>query len=388
MSLRRPTARISAALLHLGLLLMVCAFIISPLTARYGYVHLRCGAGFAATWRSGDESTVSPLPFRLRLDSLRAEASQPEGVLAIGDGTAMRPAAFGPGHHIAAGPYRLLPRGIDAEGRGATFSVACDPLGRPLAYAGYCLLLVGLAGCLLASMPPRSSGHAAGQGRAHSRLTAALAAAGLGAALIWLAMRAVSLDAFPAADMRDTFALFATAAFAAALLGCRTAAIVRPAIAVAAVSTLAAILCPSGAATLSPVLRHPLLGLHVGLVMTAYALLAIASAAAISSALRPYRPMIKPALMHRLLLGAMLALAAGIATGSIWADGAWGRYWNWDPKESWALATMLIYALPLHRRLFRGRPRLYYAIIAAAFALVLFTWFGVSYLLPGLHSYI
>ena len=80
-------------------------------------------------------------------------------------------------------------------------------------------------------------------------------------------------------------------------------------------------------------------------------------------------------------------LTIGIITGSVWANSAWGRYWGWDPKETWSLITWFIYALFLHARLMRGWQGTRIAIISVAgFAAVLFTYFGVNYL-PGLHSY-
>ena len=77
-----------------------------------------------------------------------------------------------------------------------------------------------------------------------------------------------------------------------------------------------------------------------------------------------------------------------IAAGAYWANQTWGSYWSWDPKETWAAITWLVYALYLHMRItrgWRGRRAAYFAI--AGFAVVMFTFFGVTYLLPGLHAY-
>ena len=77
-----------------------------------------------------------------------------------------------------------------------------------------------------------------------------------------------------------------------------------------------------------------------------------------------------------------------IATGAYWANQAWGSYWSWDPKETWAAITWLVYAGYLHMRItrgWRGRRAAYFAILG--FAVVIFTFFGVTYLLPGLHAY-
>lgn len=92
-------------------------------------------------------------------------------------------------------------------------------------------------------------------------------------------------------------------------------------------------------------------------------------------------------LNHQLIMFGFLFLTVGIITGAVWANSAWGRYWGWDPKETWSFITWLIYAAILHFRLMAGwrGPRI--AVLAIiGFAAVLFTYFGVN-LLPGLHSY-
>ena len=92
-------------------------------------------------------------------------------------------------------------------------------------------------------------------------------------------------------------------------------------------------------------------------------------------------------LMHQLIMFGFLFLTVGIITGAVWANSAWGRYWGWDPKETWSFVTWLIYATLLHARLMRGWRGKRIAILSLiGFAAVLFTYFGVN-LLPGLHSY-
>jgi cytochrome c-type biogenesis protein CcsB len=92
-------------------------------------------------------------------------------------------------------------------------------------------------------------------------------------------------------------------------------------------------------------------------------------------------------LMHQSILFGFLFLSAGIITGAVWANSAWGRYWSWDPKETWSLITWFAYAIFLHMRLVRGWHGAKTAYCAVfGFFCVLFTWFGVN-LLPGLHSY-
>ncbi len=81
-------------------------------------------------------------------------------------------------------------------------------------------------------------------------------------------------------------------------------------------------------------------------------------------------------------------LTLGIFTGAAWANYAWGSYWSWDPKETWSLITWFVYAAFLHARFtrdWRGRKAAILSI--AGFIAVLFTYFGVNYLISGLHSY-
>ncbi len=93
-------------------------------------------------------------------------------------------------------------------------------------------------------------------------------------------------------------------------------------------------------------------------------------------------------LMYRLILFGFFWLSLGIITGSVWAEQAWGSYWSWDPKETWSFITWLIYGGAIHARLtrgWRGKKMAWLSIIG--FASVLFTYFGVNFLLSGLHSY-
>jgi cytochrome c-type biogenesis protein CcsB len=92
-------------------------------------------------------------------------------------------------------------------------------------------------------------------------------------------------------------------------------------------------------------------------------------------------------LNHQMVMVGFLFLTAGIITGAVWANSAWGSYWSWDPKETWSLITWFIYAAVLHARMMRGwhGRRIAWLCIFGFFA-VLFTYFGVN-LLPGLHSY-
>mgnify|MGYP001627385736 CR=1 FL=1 len=85
----------------------------------------------------------------------------------------------------------------------------------------------------------------------------------------------------------------------------------------------------------------------------------------------------------------VVLLAAGIILGGVWADYSWGRFWGWDPKETWSLIVLLIYMAILHGRYSNWiTPRSFIPLTAGAFLSVMMAWFGVNYILAtGLHSY-
>ena len=93
-------------------------------------------------------------------------------------------------------------------------------------------------------------------------------------------------------------------------------------------------------------------------------------------------------LTYQMVVFGFLFLTIGIITGAVWANSAWGKYWSWDPKETWSLITWFVYAIFMHLRLMKGWSGKNLAWISIiGFMAVLFTYFGVNYLLSGLHSY-
>ena len=138
---------------------------------------------------------------------------------------------------------------------------------------------------------------------------------------------------------------------------------------------------------LMPVLRSPLLSVHVLCVMLAYAAMAIMAMCGIAWLIRRDADILHTA--RRLMMPAVFLIAAGIFIGAVWANNSWGRYWGWDPKEVWALITMLIYSMGLHGvtlKCFRS-DRFFAIFCIVAFASVLMTYVGVNFILGGLHSY-
>ena len=150
---------------------------------------------------------------------------------------------------------------------------------------------------------------------------------------------------------------------------------------------------------LMPVLNSPLLSSHVSVIMVAYALLAFILLNGLFALVLIVRnrkthahqkQIAQLTVLSRLMLyPAVFLLAVGIFLGALWANISWGRYWGWDPKEVWALITLLVYSVAFHSQsiaLLR-RPAYFHAYLVAAFLMVLMTYFGVNYFLGGMHSY-
>ena len=147
---------------------------------------------------------------------------------------------------------------------------------------------------------------------------------------------------------------------------------------------------------LMPVLSSPLLSLHVTVIMVAYALLFFVMLNGISAVVVRITQPSNTIYLDRLrdismimLYPAVALLAMGIFIGAIWASVSWGNYWSWDPKEVWALITLLIYAAPLHGALWKSfrKPMFFHVYGILAFLSVAITYFGVNLILGGIHAY-
>ncbi|MBO7609348.1 MAG: cytochrome c biogenesis protein CcsA [Muribaculaceae bacterium] len=143
---------------------------------------------------------------------------------------------------------------------------------------------------------------------------------------------------------------------------------------------------------LMPVLHSPLLSVHVMAIMLAYSLLAFLCLGGIMAV---FRRNDKENVERLYVLGilmlypAVMLLTFGILIGAVWANMSWGTYWSWDPKETWALITLIIYSFPLHRQSLHNlsRPMVFHIYMICAFVSVIITYFGVNFFLGGMHSY-
>jgi cytochrome c-type biogenesis protein CcsB len=170
---------------------------------------------------------------------------------------------------------------------------------------------------------------------------------------------------------------------------------------VALVALASSPLMPKETAPLVPALQSYWLWLHVSVTMLGEAFFAVAFVSSLlylraesagrkaggegqARAAEKY-----DAMSYRsIAVGFPLFTLGGLVFGMIWAYRAWGSYWSWDPKEVWSLITWLVFALYLHTRIVMGWKGRKSALIAVlGFLAALFTYFGVNYLLSGLHSY-
>jgi cytochrome c-type biogenesis protein CcsB len=166
---------------------------------------------------------------------------------------------------------------------------------------------------------------------------------------------------------------------------------------VAALFTISLVFFPDEASPLIPALQaNRILGIHVGMMMASYSALSVSFGAAVlylvQGGARRFARLPSGALLeeiaHKSVLIGFPMLALGIALGAWWANSAWGRYWGWDPKETSALVTWLIYAGYLHARGLKGwRGRRSAMVLVLGYVGVLFTYFAVNLWVTGLHSY-
>ncbi len=152
---------------------------------------------------------------------------------------------------------------------------------------------------------------------------------------------------------------------------------------------------------LVPVLKSYWLIIHVAVITASYGFLGLGALVALINLLLLFfeteksRDRLEPQIdklsdiIEMTLIAGLYLLSIGTFLGGVWANESWGRYWAWDPKETWALVTVIVYAIILHLRLVPGlKGRVLFNIVSLiGFASVIMTYFGVNYYLSGLHSY-
>ena len=290
---------------------------------------------------------------------------------------------------------------MNLSGQRASFSVVHDPWGIAVTYLGYALFLLAMV-AVLCKREGRfrtlcSQFRKVATTKPPQIPEIALLVLLCVAAVSVLAYRGICGGYFPASNGHETLLWLAVIVMASALtVARRISGSVRMGwLLGSVVFGVAWMFVPKESPqSLQPVLNSPLLALHVLLVVVGYACILLAclmSALALCRKQEADREASNTLVdrIHLLLYLSVSFLGAGILLGAVWANLSWGTYWSWDPKETWALITWMLYALPLHTHsvsLFQ-RPRFLTAYLLIAFLAVLMTYFGVNYLLGGMHSY-
>ena len=323
----------SILLIHISLAIILAGGIISFFCRRDGQVRLDPGVT-VSQWVMGD-GTVRELPELMTLQEFVIERypgsevhKDYRSVITLGTGSDARPLAISMNHIGKVNGYRFYQSGYDRDS--TILMVVRDPWGVGVTYAGYILMLIGMIGFLLW----KESG--------------------------W---REALSQRFP---------LILPSGFLVAVL-----------------AALIYFLTRSGSSQPLPVLRSPLLPVHVIPIMISYFLFAAVAVIGIIGLCRKDSAQRLRHLSLAILYPAVFLLAFGTIVGAVWANNSWGSYWSWDPKETWALITLLVYAATLHGsriKAFRN-PRFFHLYCILAILCVLFTYFGVNILLGGMHSY-
>jgi len=223
-----------------------------------------------------------------------------------------------------------------------------------------------------------------------------LAAAGLAIHTAALVARVLSSGHAPFTSMYESLSFLAWAVVAVFIFVDRKSRLPRVGaylmlIAVGLVALASSPLMPKEAAPLIPALQSYWLWLHVSVTLLGEAFFAVAFVSSLlylAADSEEKREKLDALSYRAVAVGFPLFTLGGLVFGMIWAYRAWGAYWSWDPKEVWSLITWLVFAIYLHTRIVMGWKGKKSAVIAiVGFLAALFTYFGVNYLLSGLHSY-
>ena len=330
--------QLAVGALHLSILFILLGALLTMLTGQHGRMKLepnRPNSHFFIQEKGG-EITKHALPFSLTLDRFEIEtypdSKKPKDYIShlkVTDGNNITETVISMNNILKHKHYRFYQSDFDERGN-SILDVARDPWGIGVTYTGYALLFISLV-ALVARPSLR------GTKQSTNRIVT----------ISWLSVLAVLLVVLHIRMLTRQ---------------------------------------------LMPVLRSPFFSIHISTIVTAYALLIGIAVVGIIALVKPKnQPRLErlKSLSKAMLYPAVALLAAGIFIGAIWANVSWGNYWSWDPKEVWALITLLIYAAPLHEKLWKTfqKPLFFHIYGILAILSVVITYFGVNLILGGVHAY-
>ena len=344
---RKLWKRPSVLALHLSFLVILTGALTTHITSRRGMLHLREGEATRTCWVKNEQGlyiNTEELPFYLALRDFEvrydADGVTPSDyvshvVLSSKEGKEETTISMNNIGRVSG--FRIYQTSYDDDEQGSVFTVSYDPWGTAITYAGYLLLALSMIWVSFSKKQNSKSKIQNSETENNVQFS------------ILNSQFSILNSQFSILNSQFSTVLLA-------LCGTIMA------------SYMVIAICRS---PLVPILRSPYLFVHVGTIMLSYILLVV-------SIIR--REVLRPA---------VFLLTTGIFLGAVWANVSWGTYWSWDPKESWALITLLVYSVPLHTESlpwFRS-TRNYRIYSLVALACLLMTYFGVNFLLGGMHSY-
>lgn len=406
----RVSRRWTLTALHASFAIILVGAFVSFMTSRHGSIVLAKEAVPASMFTT-PHGELEKLPFSLQLADIDTVYSKGDGQhrdyvahITVNDKKESDTHTISLNNPLKKNGYSLCIKGV-TDGHLSLF-VVHDTIGLPISYAGYLMMFVSF---IVLFLDKRSGFNALLQqtrgeikksakkekDRMNLEILTRKMWALLPCSFMFLCILWYRRGIFPATNGVETLMLLAlfVMLLAAALRRQRHFVLLSRALIVgAAIFFAVAAGNLDGDRDVQPILRSPLLGIHVTTIIIAYALLACIAVNAVIALFRKdaKRRAQQTVLGRMLLYPATMLLATGIFIGAIWANISWGRYWGWDPKEVWALITLLCCSFAFHTRSlpFMAKPKFFHIYCIAVFMIMLFTYFGVNYLLGGMHSYI
>ena len=332
----------SVFLLHLSFLVILIGALTTHITSHRGMVHLREGETSRSYWAKDNQglyTLTEQMPFYLALKDFQvlydADGITPSDyvsqvVIATKEGKEETSISMNNIGRVKG--FRIYQTSFDDDLAGSVFTISYDPWGTAITYMGYILLAFSMIWTSLKRKNQNS------EFRIHNL------------------------------ELKEKKEKLSTDNVQCSMFNVQWPTLLLAFAGTIMASYMVIAICRS---PLVPILRSPYLFVHVGTIMLSYILLVV-------SIVR--RQVLRPA---------VFLLATGIFLGAVWANVSWGTYWSWDPKESWALITLLVYSIPLHNKSLPwfNSIRNYRIYSLLAFACLLMTYFGVNFLLGGMHSY-
>ncbi len=397
--------RAALIMLHLSLAIVLLGAFVSFLTSERGTILLPKGAVPASMFTT-DDNRFEKLPFRMTLayvDTCHSDGGAYQADIAVENAETNDTIRIALNSPIRAEGYSFCIGSISKEH--ISLLVSHDPWGVPVSYMGYAMTLASFIALFFDRKSHwRSLLKRFGKKEEIKKNNCTVFRIRRSAAIV-LALAILGIirwhdtGLFPVTNGKESMLFFIWISLLLATIATyrkELKPIAATFFALGGIALFAILpMWNSDGGEIAPILRTPLLGIHVTTIITAYVLLgctAINASVALFLGVARHNSekMEKMAVTGRILLyPATLLLMTGIFVGAVWANISWGRYWGWDPKEVWALITLLTCSILFHTRSlpFMGKAVNFHIFCLVAFIAMLFTFFGVNYLFGGLHSY-